>query len=189
MRHPIDTAPRDGKFVILEDDVSGSFELAQWSAEAPGWVTENGELSKITPTHWQTRHLPREGEEFILQDDLFVFPPKEIRLSELPPSPDPRFLLFPSRQAAAQCPRVTELPRQVANADHITVARLRAPAAQSEHRPRARRWFAVSSIAAGMVGASLIGLYFHTGLYSGELNNVRIGTAEVVEQRTPVQIR
>src|SRR5438477_6065663 len=195
MRHPIDTAPRDGKFVILEDDVSGSFELAQWSAEAPGWVTENGELSKITPTHWQTRHLPQEGEEFILQDELFVFPPKEIRLSELPPSPDPRFLLFPSRQAAPQRPRATELPRQVANADHVTVARLRAPPAQSEHRPRARRWFAVSSIAAGMVGASLIALYFHAGLvafvtrYSGELNNVRIGTAEVVEQRTPVPIR
>src|SRR3954451_25180402 len=116
MRHPIDTAPRDGKFVILEDDVSGSFELAQWSAEAPGWVTENGELSKITPTHWQTRHLPQEGQEF-LQDDLFVFP-KEIRLSELPPPPDPRFLipvLFPSRQAAPQLQRATELPRQVAN--------------------------------------------------------------------------
>src|SRR5438874_2020195 len=195
MRHPIDTAPRDGKFVILEDDVSGSFELAQWSAEAPGWVTENGELSKITPTHWQTRHLPQEGEEFILQDELFVFPPKEIRLSELPPSPDPRFLLFPSRQAAPQRPRATELPRQVANADHVTVARLRAPPAQSEHRPRARRWFAVSSIAAGMVGASLITWYFHAGLaafvtrYSGELNNARIGTAEVVEQRTPVAIR
>src|SRR3954453_1814480 len=190
MRHPIDTAPRDGKFVILEDDVSGSFELAQWSAEARGWVTENGELSKITPTHWQTRHLPREGEEF-LRDDLFVFPPKEIRLSELPPSPEPRFLLFPSGQAASQRPGGEELSRQVANADHVTVARLRAPEAQG----KSRRWFAVSSIAAGMVGASLIGLYFHAELaafvtrYSGELNNVRIGTAQVVEKRAPVPIR
>src|SRR5436190_2488660 len=168
MRRPIDTAPRDGKFVILEDDVSGSFELAQWSAEARGWVTENGELSKITPTHWQTRHLPREGEEF-LRDDLFVFPPKEIRLSELPPSPDPRFLipvLFPSGQAASQRPSGEKLPRQVANADHVTVARLREPEAQgkSEHPLRARRWFAVSSTAAVMVGASLIGLYFHAEL-------------------------
>src|SRR3954452_15054817 len=145
MRHPIDTAPRDGKFVILEDDVSGRFELAQWSVEARGWVTENGELSKIAPTHWQTRHLPQEGDEFLLQDDLIEFPPKEIRLSELSPSPDPRFLLFPSRQAALQRPRGEESTHQVANADHVTVARLRAPEAQgkSEHRPRARRWFAV----------------------------------------------
>ena len=68
MRRAIETAPRDGKFVILEDDVSGRFELAQWSAEARGWVRENGEPSKIAPTHWQTTDLPQEGDEVILQD-------------------------------------------------------------------------------------------------------------------------
>src|SRR5215212_1566482 len=193
MRHPIDTAPRDGKFVILEDDVSGSFELAQWSAEKPGWVAENGELSKITPTHWQERHLPKEGDEFFVQDDVFHFPTKEIRLNALPPSPDPRFLLFPSGQAAPQRPSAEELPPQVANADDVTVPRLRAPGSQStsEHRPRARRGFAISSTAAMMVGASLIGLYFHAELaavvtrYGGELNKVSVGRAEL-EQPTPV---
>ncbi|WP_334404895.1 hypothetical protein [Bradyrhizobium sp. AZCC 2289] len=48
-----------------------------------------------------------------------------------------------------------------------------------------------------MVGAALIGWYFHAELaayvtrYSGELNNVRIGTdgVEVVEQKTPVPIQ
>ena len=60
MRRTIDTAPRDGTFVILEDDVSGSFELAQWSAEARGWVRENGEPSKIAPTHW--RVMPGEAD-------------------------------------------------------------------------------------------------------------------------------
>ena len=73
MRRAIDTAPRDGKFVILEDDVSGSFELAQWSAEARAWVGENGELSKITPTYWhRTRrddYLLQEGDE-CLRDRL-----------------------------------------------------------------------------------------------------------------------
>src|SRR5207244_7730555 len=73
MRRAIDTAPRDGKFVILEDDVSGSFELAQWSAEARAWVGENGELIKITPTYWhRTRRddlLLQEGDEFILQKE------------------------------------------------------------------------------------------------------------------------
>src|SRR3954468_17204746 len=163
MRHPIDTAPRDGKFVILEDDVSGSFELAQWSAAKPGWVTENGELSKITPTHWEARHLPKEGDEFFVQDDVFHFPTKEIRLSELPSWPEPRFLLFPSGQVAPEPPSGEGIPPKAANADHVTVDPLSAPASQgeSEHRPGARRRFAVSSTAAVMVGASLIGLYFH----------------------------
>src|SRR5258705_5745514 len=72
MRRAIDTAPKDGKFVILEDGASGSSELARWSAEARAWVRENGELSKITPTYW--RRTPRddylqEGDEFILQKE------------------------------------------------------------------------------------------------------------------------
>src|SRR6266480_1787463 len=52
MRRAIETVPSDGKVVMLEDDTSGTYELAQWSAEARAWVGENGELSKITPTYW-----------------------------------------------------------------------------------------------------------------------------------------
>src|SRR5438876_4998099 len=168
MRRTIDTAPRDGKFVILEDDVSGSFELAQWSPEAHGWVKENGEPSKIAPTHWQTSHLPPEGDEFILQDE-FIFPPKETGSSDPPASREPRSFRFPSGLAAPQRPVAADAGsalRQVANADPFTVARLGARAAQgkSEREPRTRRWFAVSSIAAVMVGASLIGWYFHAEL-------------------------
>jgi hypothetical protein len=197
MRRPIDTAPRDGKFVILEDDVSGTFEFAQWSAEARGWVRENGEPSEITPTHWQTMHLPQEGDEFILQDEFI--PQKETGLSDPSPSREPRSFRFPSGQAAPQRPGPTDVFRQVANPDPVTVVRLGAQAAQgkSEREPRARRWFAVSSIAAIMVGASLIGWYFHAELaayvtrYTGELNNFRIGSGgvEVVEQETPVPIQ
>ena len=60
MRHPIETAPKDGKAVILEHDPSGTYDVAQWSAEAGNWVTENGEPSKITPTHW--RAMPGEAD-------------------------------------------------------------------------------------------------------------------------------
>jgi hypothetical protein len=71
MRRPIETVPRDGKVVILEDDASGTFELAHWSAEARAWVKENGELSKITPTYWHAtrrdEYLMQEGDEFLLQ--------------------------------------------------------------------------------------------------------------------------
>jgi hypothetical protein len=52
MREAFETAPRDGKVVILEDDASGAYEAARWSAEAGEWVGENGEPSNITPTHW-----------------------------------------------------------------------------------------------------------------------------------------
>ena len=52
MRQPIDTAPRDGKIIILEDDASGIYDVAHWSVKAGRWVGENSEPSKITPTHW-----------------------------------------------------------------------------------------------------------------------------------------
>jgi hypothetical protein len=66
MRRAIETAPRDGKVVILEDDVTGAFELARWSAEALAWVKENGELSKIGPTYW---HAMRRDENLLQEGD------------------------------------------------------------------------------------------------------------------------
>src|SRR5256885_13566117 len=60
MRRGIETVPRDGKLVILEDDASGTYELARWSAEA--WVGENGEPSKITPAYW---HATRRDEDLL----------------------------------------------------------------------------------------------------------------------------
>jgi hypothetical protein len=56
MRHAIETAPKDGTAVILEHDPTGTHDVAHWSAEVGKRVTENGEPSKITPTHW--RPLP-----------------------------------------------------------------------------------------------------------------------------------
>lgn len=52
MRQEIATAPRDGTVVILEDDASGSYDVAYWSPEAGAWVGRYGKPSKITPTHW-----------------------------------------------------------------------------------------------------------------------------------------
>src|SRR6266446_7859128 len=66
MRQTIGTAPRDSTIVILEDDASGTYDVAHWSAEAGKWVGENGEPSKITPTHWHQRprdqYFPEEDE-------------------------------------------------------------------------------------------------------------------------------
>ena len=66
MRQAIETAPRDGTIVVLEEDSRGTYDVAHWSAEAGRWVGENGEPSKIIPTHWHQRH----GDyQYFLQED------------------------------------------------------------------------------------------------------------------------
>src|SRR6202047_2760897 len=62
MRRTIETAPRDGNIIILKDDARGTYDVARWSPEAGEWVGENGEPSKITPTHWR----PMPGEQSLL---------------------------------------------------------------------------------------------------------------------------
>ncbi|MGY4286182.1 hypothetical protein ACVWXO_005402 [Bradyrhizobium sp. LM2.7] len=106
-------------------------------------------------------HLPEEGHEFSLQDEFI--PPKETGSIAPPASLEPHSFRFPSGLAARA--RATELTRQLANADPVSVVRVGGQAAQdkSEREPR-RRWFAVSSIATVMFGASLIGWYVHAEL-------------------------
>src|SRR5205823_10251189 len=79
MRHAIETAPRDGKFVILEDDASGTYVVAHWSPEAGEWVGKNGEPSKITPTHW----FPLAGDKYLRQKDEGSSNPSQVGPSEL----------------------------------------------------------------------------------------------------------
>jgi hypothetical protein len=65
MRDAIETAPRNGKVVVLEDDASGTYDIAHWSAEAGEWVGTNGEPSKITPTHWH----PMSRDNLLQEDE------------------------------------------------------------------------------------------------------------------------
>ena len=66
MRHAIGTAPNDGNVVIPEDDASGTCDVAHGSAEAGECVGENGEPSKVTPSHWypvpRDNYLPLEHD-------------------------------------------------------------------------------------------------------------------------------
>src|SRR6476619_471708 len=57
----IENAPRDGGFLILEEDTSGKNDIARWASEAGGWVRENGEPIKITPSYWH----PIKGENYL----------------------------------------------------------------------------------------------------------------------------
>lgn len=65
MRQTIESAPKNQEAIILEDDASGAFDVAHWSPEAGEWISENGEPSRITPTHWlplpQDQSLERSG--------------------------------------------------------------------------------------------------------------------------------
>jgi hypothetical protein len=73
MRHAIDTAPRDGKVIILEDDATDTHDVAHWSPFSE-WVGENGEPSKITPTHW----YPMPRDEYLLQEDKESSNPSQV---------------------------------------------------------------------------------------------------------------
>jgi hypothetical protein len=68
MRRTIETAPQDGKFVILEEDARGNYDVARWSSEAGGWVGEDGEPINITPTHWH----PAQGRITFSKGPIFL---------------------------------------------------------------------------------------------------------------------
>lgn len=61
MRQSIETAPKDGKFLIVDDDVTGQYDIACWSAEQRLWIGEDGTPSNVNPTHW--RSLPHTRDE------------------------------------------------------------------------------------------------------------------------------
>jgi hypothetical protein len=58
MRRAIETAPRDGKAILLEDDASGEYAVARWSAEVNGWIGESREPIQIAATHWYAMPPP-----------------------------------------------------------------------------------------------------------------------------------
>ena len=62
MQQAIETAPRDGQFVILVEEETGIFEVARWWPD--DWFVENGAPITVRPTHW----MP------LLQDDDVVRP-------------------------------------------------------------------------------------------------------------------
>ena len=64
MRQPIDTAPKDGSDIWVEDD-QAAYDVAHWSSETKQWVWKNGGAIRITPTHWSPIQEPQyqEGEQ------------------------------------------------------------------------------------------------------------------------------
>ena len=73
MRQAIETAPMDGTFVILEDDASGTQNVAHWSSKAGEWVGKDGESIKITPTHWYP--APSAGDGVVASRSVVTVAP------------------------------------------------------------------------------------------------------------------
>jgi hypothetical protein len=69
LRHPIETAPRDGKEIWVEDDQS-AYDVAHWSSATKEWVWKNGRPIRITPTHWSPITEPQYQEDKQSSDPL-----------------------------------------------------------------------------------------------------------------------
>ena len=62
MRKTIDTAPRTGEFVILEDAARGALAFVRWSADAAQWLDEKGTPCQLNATHWHSlENLDEKG--------------------------------------------------------------------------------------------------------------------------------
>ena len=137
MRRTIETAPRDGNVIILEDDARGTYDVAHWSPETGEWVGENGEPSKITPSHW----YPMQGDNFLQQENDVSTSPARAGLSASRARGHRFVFPFSLRRTAPQRPAASDViaPRSVASAAPMTVTAVEAPTAPAEAKRRPDR--------------------------------------------------
>ena len=79
---PIELAPKNGDFVVLQDGCSGSWEVGHWALESSSWVQLDGKPLRIFPTHWVPVSGDIAGSENI-EGLSFLVPP--IQMMEPPP--------------------------------------------------------------------------------------------------------
>jgi len=137
VRQTIESVPKDGNAVILEDHVSGSYEVAHWSAQESAWVKQNGGHCEIAPTYWHAMNSAKE-----LENKENAEPASQIG-SGFPASPDTVPL---QTIACSDTPSVTGL-------DEVT-------ARAADEVAEKRRLTTLCGVA--MVVASLTCMYFRT---------------------------
>jgi hypothetical protein len=142
LRNPIETAPKDGKTVILEDHTSGTYELAHWSTEEGAWVGANGNPCQISPTYWLAMKRA-EG----LGDECSSVSPQQGGAPS-PPEWKPASLDVSSPEASSQPESVVRLEKQFR---------------QEVRAAKVSRRFA-ASCGAAMVAVSLTYIYFRADL-------------------------
>ena len=148
----IETAPRDGRFLILEEDAGGKYDIARWAPEAAGWVREDGEPIKIRPSYW----YQIEGENYLYEGLDISTSPCQSGLSGL-------------RGAAAQRPFTSDIiPSRSDGAPPEAVAAVKTEftAVGLKRSSHARIRFTAFLIAASIVVAACIGMYFRAEVAS-----------------------
>ena len=151
-RQLIETAPRDGRFLILEEDAGGKYDIARWAPEAAGWVREDGEPIKIRPSYW----YQIEGENYLYEGLDISTSPCQSGLSGL-------------RGAAAQRPFTSDIiPSRSEGAPPEAVAAVKTEftAVGLKRSSHARIRFTAFLIAASIVVAACIGMYFRAEVAS-----------------------
>ena len=136
----IETAPRDRRIPILEEDTSGKNDIARWASEVGGWVREDGEPIKIRPSYW----YPTKGENYLQHELDISISPRRGELAAI----QQQFAsnIITSRADAAP-------PASVAT------AKIDAAGVKPKRASRARNRFAAFSIAASLVVAVCAGMY------------------------------
>ena len=171
---PIETAPRDGGFLILKEDASGKFDIARWAPEAGGWVRESGEPIRITPSYW----YPIQG-----QKDL----QPSLDLSTSPAQPEG--WAAPQRQLAGD---IIASRSDAASPGTIAAVKTEPTAVEPKRASHARNQFAAFSIAASFIVAVCVGVYFRAEVTSyvarhtvrGDLFGISMVSGQVVGQVT-----
>jgi hypothetical protein len=145
MRRPIETAPRDGTTVILEDHTKGTYELTRWSAQEWAWVRKDGKPYEGTPTYW---HAMQRAEH--LEGECKSSEPLQATTSpNLGAEPQP-----------APASADVYAPPLVPSSEPLRVGGLDKPIPVDKgNASQARRRFA-ASCGAAMVAVSLTGMYF-----------------------------
>jgi hypothetical protein len=145
--HPIATAPRDGRFLILKEDASGKFNIARWAPEAGEWVRENDQPIKITPAYW---YPIREQNDF------------QTRLDRSTGPSEPEQRVAPQRHLGGD---VLASRSDAASPDTVLVAKADSAAVEAK-RASARNRFAAFLVVASFVVATGVGMNFHAEVTS-----------------------
>jgi hypothetical protein len=174
VRHPISTAPKDGEFVIIVDDTSGRFDVAQWSTSQE-WVRANGEPSKITPSHWNP-----------IDAGAFARPPAQggpPRQDPAPPEPcEPLALQHPEKAPGAlifaELPftfGATPAPETAPPTPEdplVSITPVEEPVLAVDPPPRSsRRWRFAASCAVALIVAAAVGLYWRSSMAAWPISN------------------
>lgn len=156
MRCQIESVPKDGTAVILEDEAAGRYELVRWSSEQGTWVSQDGKACQINASHWHSiraNHYP--GQQDCASSNPFRVSVSLRNSMDLAGATNPPLTTLHSIVPLADASSATadELKSRPKSDSTIGVPAVSSQAARTWHV----RQFCLG---AALIGASLAGFYF-----------------------------